>query len=521
MLKHQTDILVLGSGIAGLTFSIKLALQFPQKKICIITKSDESESNTKYAQGGIAVVQNELSDSFEKHIADTLRAGDGLCDEEVVRMVVHDGPGRLNEIIGWGVEFDKDQKGKFFLGKEGGHSENRILHFKDITGLHIELKLLDIINTLPNIQVYTQHFAIDLITEHQLKTDTTKGTTCYGAYVLNKQTNGVETFSARVTMLATGGIGQIYKTTTNPTIATGDGIAMAYRAKAMVSDMEFIQFHPTALYNPNDNPAFLITEAMRGAGAYLINHAGERFVLRYDERGELASRDIVAMSIDRELKKSGKECVFLDCRHIHPDTLQQQFPNIREKCASIGIRIENDLIPVVPAAHYLCGGIQTNVHAQTTIKHLYACGECARTGLHGANRLASNSLLEALVFTHHAFAHVSDCIEQIELPKQIPDWDSTGMIEPEENILITYYRTELKNLMSDFVGIVRSDARLQKAELRLQYIFQETEAMYKTTVVSQQLCELRNMVAVAYLVIKQSKNRKENKGGFFNINLAT
>ncbi len=515
---QQTDILVLGSGIAGLTFAIKSAIQFPKKKVAIITKADESESNTKYAQGGIAVVYNEINDSFEKHISDTLVAGDGLNKPDVVEMVIKEGPDRLREIIEWGVEFDKDKDGKFYLGKEGGHSENRILHFKDITGLQIEEKLLAIINKLSNITILNHHFALDLITEHHLKIKT-NSINCFGAYVLNKKTNKVETYLAKITFLATGGIGQIYRTTTNPIIACGDGIAMAYRAKAEIKDMEFIQFHPTAFYDLKDNPAFLITEAIRGAGAFLRDKNGERFMMKYDSRGELASRDIVAIAIDNELKKSGTDCMYLDCTHLNKKLIEKQFPTIYNKCLQKGIDIFKDYIPIVPAAHYLCGGVSTNKSAATSIINLYACGECAYTGLHGANRLASNSLLEALVYAHNALLHVESNIEKITFNSSIPEWDAEGKVEPEEKVLIKYYHTELKNIMNDYVGIVRSNERLIKAAEKIYNMHLEVEKIYKTTLLSQQLCELRNMIAVCTLVIKHSIERKENKGGFYNINL--
>ncbi|NUM49989.1 MAG: L-aspartate oxidase [Flavobacteriales bacterium] len=517
---YSTDILVLGSGIAGLTFAIKSAIHFPEKKITLITKADESESNTKYAQGGIAVVHNEINDSFEKHITDTLKAGDGLCNTEVVEMVVKEGPQRLNEIISWGVEFDKDKEGKFYLGKEGGHSENRILHFKDITGLQIEEKLLSIMRKLPNITVLNHHFALDLITEHHLKINTNKPT-CFGAYVLNKRNNKVETFLSKITLVATGGMGQIYRTTTNPLIATGDGIAMAYRAKAEIKNMEFIQFHPTAFYDLKDNPAFLITEAIRGAGAYLRDKNGERFMLKYDQRGELASRDIVAIAIDSELKKTGADCVFLDCTHLDKKLIEKQFPTIYNQCKAKGIDLLKDYIPVVPAAHYLCGGIVSDKHAHTTISHLFVCGECAYTGLHGANRLASNSLLEALVYAHHAFLHTQKIIENIHFNFSVPEWDAEGKIEPEEKVLIKYHLNELKNIMNDYVGIVRSNERLKKASDKIYAMHLEVEKIYKTTIISQPLCELRNMIAVCTIVIKHSMQRKENKGGFYNINLVS
>ena len=390
----QTDFLIIGSGIAGLTTAIKLAEHSPSKNVLIITKADESESNTKYAQGGIAVVIDEVTDSFDKHIEDTLLAGAGLNDRNVVEMVVKEGPNRLKEFINWGAKFDLDKKGDIRLGKEGGHTENRIVHHKDITGFELEQTLLRKVAELDNIKLHQYYFNIDLITEHQLdRIDTTRSSSlrCYGAYVFNQHTETIETIVARFTILATGGVGQVYETTTNPNIATGDGIAIAYRAKAKIADMEFVQFHPTALYDPGVSPAFLISEAVRGYGAHLKNKEGNRFVFDYDERGELASRDIVAKAIDSEMKKSGEDCVYLDCRHLDLKEFKEHFPNISKKCKSKGVLIEKDMIPVVPAAHYLCGGVDVNLKGQTSLENLYACGEVSRTGLHGANRLASNS----------------------------------------------------------------------------------------------------------------------------------
>lgn len=517
-----TDVLIIGSGIAGLSFAIKVARRFPDRTVTVITKSDDSESNTKYAQGGIAVVSDEISDSFEKHIADTLRAGDGLCDPDIVELVVREGPERLDEIITWGIEFDQDASGKLALSREGGHTARRIIHYKDVTGLQIEKGLLRQIELLPNITLLSHHFSIDLITEHHFQRKISRpepGITCYGAYVMDQRTCRIEKYVARVTLLATGGSGQVYRTTTNPVIATGDGVAMAYRAMARVRDMAYIQFHPTAFYSQDDNPAFLITEAIRGHGAYLRTHDGERFMLRYDDRGELASRDIVAQAIDNELITRGDECVYLDCTHFDKEVLLAEFPNIYSKCLSKGIDITREWIPVVPAAHYQCGGIEVNEYGATSINNLYACGECSRTGLHGANRLASNSLLEAIVFAHRCFLDVEGRLEDIRIPDNIPDWNAEGTIVPNEQILITHNRKELRDLMSDYVAIVRSNERLKRALKRTRILFEETERMYQSAVLSPQLCELRNLITVAYLITTDSLEKKENKGTFYNIDL--
>jgi len=519
----QTDVLIIGSGIAGLSFAIKMAKRFPDQSITVITKADDSESNTKYAQGGIAVVLDELTDSFQKHIDDTLRAGDGLCNREVVELVVREGPERLEEIIEWGVEFDQDASGNLALGKEGGHTAKRIIHYKDVTGLQIEKSLLHQVNSLQNITLLPHHFSIDLITEHHFKEKISQpkpGISCYGAYVMDQHTAKIEKYVSKVTLLATGGSGQVYRTTTNPLIATGDGVAMAYRAMAKVKDMEFVQFHPTAFYAQDDNPSFLITEAIRGHGAYLRTKDGERFMFKYDDRGELASRDIVAQAIDNELITRGDECVYLDCTHFPKEDFVSHFPNIYEKCLSKGIDITTQMIPVVPAAHYQCGGIDVDTYGRTSIQNLYACGECACTGLHGANRLASNSLLEAIVFAHRCFVDVEFKLNAIAIPQNIPDWNAEGTTVPREQILITHTRKELRDLMSDYVAIVRSHERLKRALKRTDILYHETERLYNEAVLSPQLCELRNLITIAFLIIRQSLERTENRGTFFNIDLS-
>ncbi|MBS1753813.1 MAG: L-aspartate oxidase [Ferruginibacter sp.] len=519
----ETDFLVIGSGIAGLTYALKVAEACPHKKVTILTKTQSDETNTKYAQGGIAGVMDFDHDSFQKHIDDTLIAGDGLCNKQIVEIVIKEGVSRINEIIEWGARFDKEPDGDYKLGKEGGHSEFRILHHKDITGKEIERALLEAINLKPNIHLLNHCFVLDIITQHHLGYLITKSTTdveCYGVYVLNLATNKTEKIISKITLLATGGNGQVYRSTTNPAIATGDGVAMVYRAKGRIENMEFIQFHPTALYETGiRGQCFLITEAVRGDGGILRNHAGEAFMERYDERKDLAPRDIVARAIDNEMKIAGTENVFLDCRHFSKEKFVEHFPNIYEKCLSIGIDITTNLIPVAPAAHYSCGGIKTDEHGRTSINNLYAAGECASTGLHGANRLASNSLLEAMVFAHRAFKDSISKIDSIHNSSKtdgIGDWKTDGTNAPKEMILITQSVKELKLLMSDYVGIVRNNERLHRAMKRLDLLFEETEALYQKTIVSPQLCELRNMITVAYLIVKCAQFRQESRGLHFN-----
>ena len=519
---HKTDFLVIGSGIAGLSFALKTAAYFKNASITIVTKGEKNECNTKYAQGGIATVWNKTVDTFKQHIEDTLIAGDGICDETVVKMVVEEAPERILEIIEWGTNFDKTKTGSFSLGKEGGHSQFRILHHKDITGAEIERALIEQVENTENITFLAHHFAIDLITEHQVtkKRITRKEkTTCFGAYVLDEKKNNVKTFSSKVTMLATGGNGQVYNTTTNPVVATGDGIAMAYRAKAEISEVEFIQFHPTALYNPGEYPAFLISEAVRGEGAILRNYDGERFMQNYDEREELASRDIVARAIDSELKKNGTPHVNLDCTQIPYEKFKKHFPNITEKCLSIGVDIRKDYIPVSPAQHYICGGINVSKKGKTSIKNLYASGEVTRTGLHGANRLASNSLLEGLVFSNNAFLNLKKRFLKIKEPTKVPIWNDSGVVKNMEKILITHDRNEVKTIMSHYVGIVRSNERLLRAEKRLLNLYEDNKRLYDHSVLSTDLCELRNLITTAYLITQFSKDRKENSGGFYNVDL--
>lgn len=529
---QQTDFLVIGSGIAGLTYALKVANQFPDKKVLVMTKATADETNTKYAQGGIAVVNDLENDSYEKHIEDTLIAGDGLCNEKVVEIVVKEGPDRVQEIINWGARFDKEADGDYKRGKEGGHSEFRILHHKDVTGKEMERALIEAVNRQTNITFIKHCFVVDIITQHHLGYLVNKATPdveCYGVYVLNLITNQIEKILATVTLLATGGTGQVYRTTTNPSIATGDGVAMVYRAKGRVENMEFIQFHPTALYEPGvKGQAFLITEAVRGDGGILRNKNGEAFMEKYDERKDLAPRDIVARAIDSEMKRTGTEHVWLDCRHFGKEKFIEHFPNIYEKCLSIGIDITKHMIPVSPAAHYSCGGIKTDEWGRSSIRNLYACGECASTGLHGANRLASNSLLEAMVFAHRCYmdsilqftdaARVAPAAGTPAYARNggIPDWNAQGTTAPKEMILITQSLKELQQVMSDYVGIVRNDVRLQRAMRRLDLLWEETEALYESSTLSPQLLELRNMITAGYLIVKGAGFRKESRGLHFN-----
>lgn len=516
---QQTDFLVVGSGIAGLSYALKVAQHFPDKKVLIITKTRADETNTKYAQGGIAGVTDLEHDSYEKHIEDTLIAGDGLCNPKTVEIVVKEGPERIQEIINWGAQFDKDSDGDYKLGKEGGHSEFRILHHKDVTGKEIERALLDTVSKQKNIEIAKHCFVVDIITQHHLGYLVTKSTPdieCYGIYALDLHTNEIVKILSRITLFATGGNGQVYRTTTNPKIASGDGIAMMYRAKGRIENMEFIQFHPTALYEPGVSPSFLITEAVRGDGGILRNKQEEAFMEKYDARKDLAPRDIVARAIDSEMKIAGTEHVFLDCRHMDIGKFVEHFPNIYEKCKSIGIDVARQLIPVAPAAHYSCGGIKTDEWGRTSIRYLYACGECASTGLHGANRLASNSLLEALVFGHRCYLDSVKQIDSVPFKETIPDWNAEGTTKPREMILITQSVKELQLLMSDYVGIVRTNTRLQRAMKRLDLLHEEIEALYETTAVSPQLCEARNLITVGYLIVKGAQFRKESRGLHFN-----
>lgn len=511
---RKVDFLVIGSGIAGLSFALKAA---KHGKVLIVTKANEDESNTKYAQGGVAVVVDK-TDSFDKHIQDTLIAGDGLCNKEVVEIVVKEGPERIQEIIDYGINFDRNNDGDYDLAKEGGHSEYRVLHYKDITGYEIESVLLKQIHQNSNIEILTHYFCLELITQHHLGVHVDKKTSdinCYGIYAFNTESKHVEKILAKATVMASGGAGHIYSSTTNPVIATGDGMAMVYRAKGKVRNMEFIQFHPTALYNPGEYPSFLISEAVRGFGGVLRRKNGDEFMYEYDERGSLAPRDIVARAIDKEMKNSGDDFVYLDITMRKKDDILKHFPNIYAKCLSIGIDMTKDYIPVTPACHYMCGGIMVDTNGQSSINNLYACGECSSTGLHGANRLASNSLLEATVFAHRIYLSALKSYQNNDFQENVPDWNEHGVIQSNEDILVTHNLRETQKIMSDYVGIVRSDFRLDRALRRLYLLYEETEEFYKNNKVSVKLCEVRNVIQVAYMVIKSAMQRKESRGLHF------
>jgi L-aspartate oxidase len=523
----ETDVLILGSGSAGLFFAIQLALH-SNLKIVVITKKARSESNTNYAQGGIASVID-ANDSAESHIHDTLVAGAGLCHEDAVRILCEEGPLRIEELMQLGANFTKTRSGKLDLGREGGHSVNRIVHAQDLTGREIERALLATVAAHPSITVLEDHFAVELLTDHQ-RADLSKQAKkkaslhpkCYGAYVLHESSGKVHAVKARVgVMLATGGLGQVYLHTTNPMIATGDGVAMAYRAGAEIGNMEFIQFHPTTLYAP-EAQSFLISEAVRGAGAILKNQSGERFMSRYDPvRMELAPRDIVARAIDAELKTRGDVCVYLDISHLPAGKIKHEFPNIYKRCKSVGLDITKEAMPVVPAAHYSCGGVVTDLVGRTNIRDLYACGEVSMTGVHGANRLASNSLLEALVFSHRAAADLLGQMQKDKLAKKgrlatkrvaICPWDKSGAENSEEWIVIEHDKREVQQLLWDYVGIVRSNSRLKRAERRIKLIRSEIEDYYRRTTVTVPLLELRNIAEVALLVVRSALKRKESRG---------
>ena len=516
----ETDILVLGSGSAGLFFALD-CVKRSKLKILIITKKERSESNTNYAQGGIASVMH-AHDSYKAHIHDTLIAGAGLCHVEAVKILVEEGPERIRDLMGLGAQFTRDKSGELHLGKEGGHSAHRIVHTRDLTGKEIERSLLEAIAKNPQITLLEDHYAVELLTDHQ-RTDRKRKKkdpiTCYGAYILHEESGKVEIVRAhKAVMLATGGAGQVYLHTTNPLIATGDGVGMGYRAGAKVANLEFIQFHPTTLYAEGAK-SFLISEAVRGAGAILRNQAGERFMIEYDPiRLELAPRDIVARAIDAELKRRGEQYVLLDISHLGAANIRREFPTIYEKCKQFGIDITKDPIPVVPAAHYSCGGIVTDLDGRTNIKNLYACGEVSMTGVHGANRLASNSLLESLVFSYRAAKNLMEELKKRPKKNQkisLVEWDESGTENAEEWVVIEHDRREVQQLMWDYVGIVRSTYRLKRAERRLKLIAQEIEAYYRRTKVTVPLLELRNIALTALLIVRSALKRKESRGLHF------
>lgn len=511
----QFDYIVLGSGIAGLSFALKVA---PRGRVAIVTKKNKAESNTNYAQGGIAAVTSR-EDSFEMHVRDTLEAGAGLCKENVVRTIVEEGPARIQELIELGMKFserhDPQNHGRhqLDLGKEGGHSKRRILHAKDVTGREIERALLDAVSRQPNIEVFENHFGIDLITSQKL--GYLGENRCLGVYVLDKNAGRVFAFVAPVTLLATGGCGKVYLYTTNPDIATGDGVAMAYRGGAPIANMEFIQFHPTCLYHPKAK-SFLISEAVRGEGGILKTIAGEPFMDNYHPLKSLAPRDIVARAIDSEMKKSGADCVLLDISHKPAKFVAERFPNIYQNCLRYGIDITKEPIPVVPAAHYQCGGVVTNLDGETEIAGLYAVGEVACTGLHGANRLASNSLLEALVCAHRAAGKVvANHPPKNEL--KIPLWQSGNATNADEMVVVSHNWDEIRRLMWDYVGIVRTNKRLQRAQKRISNLQEEIQEYYWDFIVTSDLLELRNIATVAESIVKSALARPESRGLNYNL----
>ena len=507
----RTNFLVIGSGIAGLSFALKAA---NDGTVAIITKKTRAESNTNYAQGGIAAVVSP-EDSFSLHIGDTLACGGGLSNEEAVKVLVQEGTDRVKELMEFGVEFTKEQ-GHLHVGREGGHSRNRIVHARDLTGRELESALLQRVAEHPRISVFEHNISIDLITEHHLARPLARPIHCWGVYALDANTNRVRKFLADKTVLSTGGLGQVYLHTTNPLIATGDGVAMAQRAGATIGNMEFIQFHPTTLFN-SGSPAFLISEAVRGFGGVLKTKDGQEFMRKYDDRGSLAPRDVVARAIDSELKKRGDEFVYLDLRHLPSDGVREHFPHIYGNCLSrFKIDITREPIPVVPAAHYSCGGVVADLFGRTTIRNLYTCGEVSMTGVHGANRLASNSLLEAIVFAHRAVIDAKQALASgRERIPEIPDWDESGTFNAEEWVLIEHDRREIQQVMWDYVGIVRSNARLERALRRIELIRREVEQFYKKTKVTEGLIELRNLALVAELIVRSAIARKESRGLHF------
>ncbi len=515
----ESDFLIIGTGIAGLSYALEAA---EYGSVNIITKKEDTEATTNYAQGGIAAVSSK-EDSFEAHIEDTLKGGAGLCNPEVVRKVVEAGPRSIQRLKDIGVQFSTRRQGlksRFDLGIEGGHSHKRVVHAADFTGREIEKGLLAAIAARPNIRTYENHLAIDLLTQHQIggKRKAGEKTRCWGAYVLDTRTEEVKTFTSKITLLATGGAGRVYSHTTNPEIATGDGIAMAYRAGAAIANMEFVQFHPTMLYHPQAN-SFLISEAVRGEGGKLRLMDGKFFMQHYDPRRELASRDVVARAIDAELKKSGDACVFLDITHLPPDFIKERFPRIYQRCSELNLDITGEWIPVVPAAHYICGGVQTDLYGRSSIESLWAIGEVASTGMHGANRLASNSLLEAVAFAEFASRDSTAKFKEIKnesLPRA-PEWSSSQVFDQKEWVVVSHDRQEIAQLMWDYVGIVRSNYRLDKARERLEILSRDIEDFYRKNPVRGDVIELRNIATVARLIVKSARTREESRGLHFNL----
>ncbi len=506
-MEFKTDFLIIGSGIAGLSLAIKASAI---GSVAIVTKKEKSESNTNYAQGGIAAVTDK-TDSVEEHIEDTLVCGAGLCHRDVVDFVVREAPPRIQELVDWGVNFTKSElpPHRYDLGQEGGHHKRRVLHAKDLTGREIERALHEKVAALPNISIYENHIGIDLIIQ---KDSQGRIINCLGAYVLDINHDDIHTFRAKYTILSTGGAGKVYLITTNPDIATGDGIAMAYRAGAKVSNMEFIQFHPTCLYHP-EAKAFLISEAVRGEGGILRLKNGSTFMEKYHAMKSLAPRDVVAKAIDNEIKQSGDEYVLLDITHHSREFLMDRFPNIYEKCLEFGIDMAVQPIPIAPAAHYICGGVAVDHDGKTSIDNLFACGEVSCTGLHGANRLASNSLLEALVYSHRVFTKIAKSFRQTEISATpIRPWDPVDSSESNDTIVVTNNWDEIRRCMWNYVGIVRSDKRLERALRRIEMIQQEIHEYYWNYKVTKDLIELRNITTVAKLIVQSARSRKESRG---------
>jgi L-aspartate oxidase len=510
---QKCDFLVIGSGIAGLSYALKAAACGP---VIIVTKCGPEETNTKYAQGGIAAVYSD-QDDFDLHVRDTLEAGAGLCHEDVVRMVVESGPARIRELIDWGVEFTRDAQERegYDLHLEGGHSRKRILHAADLTGAAIEKALLERVREHPNIKILDHHMAVDLIMKRKIDGDI-ENDRCLGAYVLNTKSGEIPAYVAKTTLLATGGMGKVYLVTSNPDIASGDGIAIAFRAGAAVANMEFMQFHPTCLFHPLARN-FLITEALRGAGAVLVDKNGREFMQRYDKRGSLAPRDIVARAIDSEIKKSGSECLYLDITHKPASEVKTEFPNIYQRCLRLDIDITKALIPVAPGAHYQCGGILVDKDGKTTIPSLYAIGEVSCTGMHGANRLASNSLLEAAVYAHRAAGSSTSEDAKIIDPNLVKTWDPGHATDSDEMVVVTHNWDEIRRLMQNYVGIVRTDRRLERAKTRIDNLEREIRQYFWDFTVTQDLLELRNLAESADLVIRCAMARRESRGLHYSL----
>ncbi|MDR3581399.1 MAG: L-aspartate oxidase [Oryzomonas sp.] len=510
----ESDFLVIGSGIAGLSFALQAA---DHGSVAIVTKRDISESATKYAQGGIASVFS-TEDSFDAHVNDTLVAGAGICHEDVVRMVVEEGPQTIRNLIEWGVKFTTSSgSDKYDLTREGGHSARRILHAEDITGREIERALVEAVRQHPNVQVYEHHIAIDLITQAKIERRPMVQNRCLGAYALDINTGTVKTFSSKITLLASGGAGKVYLYTCNPDVASGDGVAMAYRAGATIANMEFMQFHPTTLFHPLAK-SFLISEAVRGEGAILRRRDGTAFMEKYHKLKDLAPRDIVARAIDHEMKASGDDCAFLDITHEPAEFVRSRFPNIYQTCMEFGLDMTKEWLPIVPAAHYLCGGVAVNTDAETDLPGLYAIGEAAFTGLHGANRLASNSLLEAAVYASRAYHHAIQAVGSLSNGHQeLPAWDSGTATNSDEMVVVSQNWDEIRRSMWNYVGIVRSDKRLERAMRRIKLIQDEIEEYYWNFIVTSDLIELRNIATVAELIVTCAQMRKESRGLHYNI----